>query len=255
MKKLFAFLVAALFFVGCGDSADKSSSAKASAPSSSEQVFKVGASADYPPFEFIDDKNKITGFDIDLLEAIGNKIGVKFEVQNISFDGLIPALKTGKIDAIMSAMSATEDRRKSVDFTKPYYSTENLFIRKKGSDVNDSNIGSKQIGVQLGTVQEIAARAITGAKVVPAEAIGSSILALKAGKIDIVLVDSSIGYGYLKQNPDLEEFLKLPDGSEGFSIAFDKGKHVDLIGKINMAIDELKKDGTFDKILQKYDLK
>ncbi|MCD8212620.1 MAG: transporter substrate-binding domain-containing protein, partial [Campylobacter sp.] len=183
------------------------------------------------------------------------KIDVKFEVQNTSFDGLIPALKTGKIDAAMSAMSATEDRRKSVDFTNSYYATENLFLRKKGSDVTDANMNSKQIGVQLGTVQEIAANAITGAKVIPSEAIASSILALKSGKIDVVLVDSSIGYGYLKQNSDLEEFLKLPDGSEGFSIAFDKDKHADLIGKIDMAIEELKKDGTFDKLLLKYDLK
>ncbi|EKR8071473.1 transporter substrate-binding domain-containing protein, partial [Campylobacter fetus] len=68
-------------------------------------------------------------------------------------------------------------------------------------------------------------------------------------------VDSSIGYGYLNKNKDLAEFLKEPDGSEGFSIAFDKNKHTDLVAKINQAVEELKSDGTYDKLLAKYDLK
>ena len=109
--------------------------------------------------------------------------------------------------------------------------------------------------MQLGTVQESAANEIQGAKVAPFEEIASAILALKAGKIDAIAVDSSIGYGYLKKNDDLEAFLKEPDGSEGFSAAFDKDKQTELIAKFNAAVDELKKEGAFDKILEKYDLK
>ncbi|MBE2984760.1 transporter substrate-binding domain-containing protein [Campylobacter sp. RM9344] len=218
------------------------------------QTLKVGMSMDYPPFEFINDQAKPSGFDVELIEAISKKIGVEVTLHNISFDGLIPALKAGKINAVMSAMSATDDRRKSVDFTDSYYATENLFIRKKGSDINENNIKGKKIGVQLGTVQEAAANMIEGAKVVPSDNILGAIMGLKVGKVDIVLVDSSIGYGYLKQNSDLEEFLKLPDGSEGFSIAFDKGKQTEIIGKINKALEELKADGTFDAIAKKYDL-
>ena len=69
------------------------------------------------------------------------------------------------------------------------------------------------------------------------------------------MLDSSIGYGFLKKNPELEEFFKEIDGSEGFSMAFDKGKQADLIAKINAALEEMKKDGSYDKLLEKYDLK
>ena len=80
-------------------------------------------------------------------------------------------------------------------------------------------------------------------------------MSLNAGKIDVVLTDSPIGVEFLKQNPDLEEFLRLPDGTEGFAMAFDKGKYTDLIKKIDAAIEELQKTGEFDKMLAKYDLK
>ena len=173
----------------------------------------------------------------------------------MSFEGLIPALKTGKIDAALSGMSATEERRKSVDFTKPYYFSDNLFIRKKGTDVNATNMHLKKISAQIGTLQESAAKSICGDLAVPAETVAAAILSLKAGKIDVVLTDSPIGYEYLKQNSDLEEFLKLPDGTEGFAVAFNKGKHLELIGKIDAAIEELKKSGEFDKMMEKYGLK
>ena len=113
----------------------------------------------------------------------------------------------------------------------------------------------KKISAQIGTLQETAAKSICGDLAVPAENVAAAILSLKAGKIDAVLTDSPIGYEYLKQNPDLEEFLKLPDGTEGFAVAFDKGKHLELIGKIDAAIEELKKSGEFDKMMEKYGLK
>jgi len=259
-KKLFVFVAAALMLSGCGQSSNENASKDAAvkneaAPVAVQQTIRVGSSADYPPFEYIDEHNKIVGFEIDMIEAVGKKIGVKFDIQNMSFDGLIPALKTGKIDAALSGMSATEERRKSVDFTKPYYFSDNLFIRKKGTDVNATNMHLKKISAQIGTLQESAAKSICGDLVVPAETVAAAILSLKAGKIDVVLTDSPIGYEYLKQNSDLEEFLKLPDGTEGFAVAFDKGKHLELIGKIDAAIEELKKSGEFDKMMEKYSLK
>ena len=237
MKKIFALLLASFVVLSAAE-------------------LKIGTAANYPPFEFIDENGNIAGFDIDLLDAVSKKAGFRYKLVNLSFDGLIAALKTGKIDGIISAMSATDERKKSVDFTAPYYVTENLYIHKKGSDIKDkASLNGKKIGVQLGTVQEGAANDIQGAKVAPFEEIASAILALKAGKIDAIAVDSSIGYGYLKKNDDLEAFLKEPDGSEGFSAAFDKDKQTELIAKFNAAVDELKKEGVFDKILEKYDLK
>lgn len=242
MKSFFKFIVAVCVAVGFSHAAD---------------VLRVGTNAAYPPFEFIDEQNKIAGFDMDLIDALSKKVGFEYKIVNMSFDGLIPALKAGKIDAVAAAMSATPERIKAVSFTKPYYTTENLFIKqaKNGDLTSKQNLEGKKIAVQLGTVQEIAARTIKGVKVMANEDIFAAIMALKNGKVDAVLVDSSIGYGYLNKNEDLAEFLKEPDGSEGFSIAFDKDKHTDLIAKINQAVEELKNDGTYDKLLEKYNLK
>ncbi|CAD7286306.1 transporter substrate-binding domain-containing protein [Campylobacter suis] len=218
---------------------------------------KIGTAANYPPFEYIDEQNKITGFDIDLVDELSRRLDFKFKIVNMSFDGLIPALKAGKIDVIASAMSATDDRRKSIDFTNSYYITENIYIRKaNNAEVKDKeSLNGKRVGVQQGTVQELAANAIAGAKVVLAEDTAPLVMGLKAGKFAALIFDSSIGYGYLKKNPDLEEFYKESDGSEGFSMAFDKGKNTELIAKINAAFEEMKKDGSYDKLLEKYDLK
>lgn len=81
----------------------------------------VGTNATYPPFEFLDDKSEVTGFDFDLMAELSKRIGFKYEVLNMSFDGLIPALKSGKIDIAAAAMSATPARKKAVDFSNAYY--------------------------------------------------------------------------------------------------------------------------------------
>ncbi len=255
MKKLLLSALALVMFLGCSEKTDKQNATSAETKKEAN-FFRVGTAANYPPFEYIDN-TKMAGFDIDLMREIGKKIGVKFEFVNMSFDGLIPAVKGGKIDIIASAMSATDARRKSIDFSDAYYKTENLYLKKKGNDTIKSkqDLNGKKIGVQLGTVQEMAAKKIDGANVVPAEETVSLILALKSGKVDSVLFDSSIGYGYLKKNQDLVAFFNEPDGSEGFSIAFDKGKQNELIAKVNKAIKDLKADGTYDKLLKQYDLK
>ncbi len=115
MKKIFALLLTA-FVALCANE------------------LKFGTAANYPPFEYIDENNKITGFDIDLIDEISKRAGFSYKIINMSFDGLIPALKAGKINGIISAMSATPDRLKSIDFTKPYYLTENIYLKKKGND-------------------------------------------------------------------------------------------------------------------------
>ena len=91
---------------------------------------KVGLNAEYPPFEFLNTQNQITGFDVDLINELGTRLGFEVKLVNMGFDALIPALSTGKINAIISAMSATEQRKKAVDFSTPYFITQNLYIKK-----------------------------------------------------------------------------------------------------------------------------
>lgn len=243
MKKFAKFLVAACVLVG--------------ANALNAEIIKVGTNANFPPFEYLDENNKITGFDIELVDALSKKIGFEYEIVNMGFDGLIPALKSGKIDMIASGMSATEARKKAADFTDSYFLTENVFMKRAEDKTINSkdDIKGKSVGTQLGTVQEIAIRELKDIKPVTMEDPITVILALKNGKIDVAVFDTSVAYGYIRQNPEIVEFHKEPDGSDGFSFAFNKGKKTELVAKINEALKELKEDGTFDKLLDKYSLK
>lgn len=241
MKKFLKLVLAAVLAVSCLNA--------------KEIVF--GTDAEYPPFGYMNEQNQISGFDIDLVDAISKKVGFEYKFIKVGFDALIPALKSGKIDAIAASMSATDERRKSVDFTDPYIFTKNLYLKMAtNKDITSKDqLKTKRIGAMLGTVQESVANSIKGAKVMPTEGIAGSIMNLKAGKVDVVIVDSSVGYGYLKKNKDIINWLEESDGSDGFAMAFDKDKQTQLLAKFNQALKDIKQDGTYDKLLEKYDLK
>lgn len=251
MRKIFAFLVAflSLFVVACSDTSVTNNDSNASLS------LRVGTAPNYKPFDYKEDA-KLTGLDIDLVNEIAKREGIELTWVEMSFDGLIPALKTGKIDMIASAMSATEDRRKSVDFSDVYYTTKNLYIKKKDNEALNSkeDLEGKIIGVQLGTLQEPAAKAIKDTKVQSNESLSVVIMELKEGKIDAVVADKDVSTGYLKENADLIGFFEEEDGSEGFSFAFDKNKQKEAIEKFNKGLKDLKADGTYDQILTKYEL-
>lgn len=251
MRKIFAFLVAflSLFVVACSDTSTTNNDSNASLS------LRVGTAPNYKPFDYKEDA-KLTGLDIDLVNEIAKREGIDLTWVEMSFDGLIPALKTGKIDMIASAMSATEDRRKSVDFSDVYYTTKNLYIKKKDNEALNSkeDLEGKIIGVQLGTLQEPAAKAIKDTKVQSNESLSVVIMELKEGKIDAVVADKDVSTGYLKENADLIGFFEEEDGSEGFSFAFDKDKQKEAIEKFNKGLKDLKADGTYEQILTKYEL-
>ncbi|EAL3832666.1 basic amino acid ABC transporter substrate-binding protein [Campylobacter upsaliensis] len=251
MRKIFAFLVAflSLFVVACSDTSTTNNDSNASLS------LRVGTAPNYKPFDYKEDA-KLTGLDIDLVNEIAKREGIELTWVEMSFDGLIPALKTGKIDMIASAMSATEDRRKSVDFSDVYYTTKNLYIKKKDNEALNSkeDLEGKIIGVQLGTLQEPVAKAIKDTKVQSNESLSVVIMELKEGKIDAVVADKDVSTGYLKENADLIGFFEEEDGSEGFSFAFDKDKQKEAIEKFNKGLKDLKADGTYDQILTKYEL-
>ncbi|NLK66923.1 MAG: basic amino acid ABC transporter substrate-binding protein [Campylobacteraceae bacterium] len=217
----------------------------------------VGTDGVYPPFDYRDESSKLVGFDVDLIDEISKRAGFEYEFVVMGFDGLIPALKSGKIDIIASAMSVTEERMRAVDFSDTYFLTENLYLKRANDDSLKSldDLKGKKMGVLLGSAQEFSARKIPNLRVVPTKEIFTSIMALKNGKVDAVLVDNSIGYGYLRKNEDLTWFHKQVDDGEGFAFAFDKGKYEDLVVKFNEALKQIKEDGTYDKLLDKYELK
>ncbi|EGD3122715.1 basic amino acid ABC transporter substrate-binding protein [Campylobacter coli] len=218
-------------------------------------TLKVGTAPNYKPFNYKQD-SKLTGFDTDLVEEIAQKNGIEIVWVETNFDGLIPALKAGKIDMIASAMSATDERRQSVDFTKPYYMSKNLYIKLKNNEAlqTKTDLEGKKIGVQLGTLQENTAKAIKDVQVQSNKDLNIAVLALKNNKIDAILADQDTAKGFLAENPDLVSFYQETDGGEGFSFAFDKDKQKEVIEIFNKGIDEAKANGFYDSLVKKYEL-
>lgn len=250
MKKIFSVVLVALvglFLNACNGSKNKKSNASVE--------LKVGTAPNYKPFNY-KENSKLTGFDTDLVEEIAKKNGIKIVWVETNFDGLIPALKAGKIDMIASSMSATDERRQSVDFTKPYYISKNLYLKLKNNDSlqTKNDLEGKKIGVKLGTLQENTAKAIKNTQVQSNKDLNIAVLALKNNKIDAIVADEDTAKGFLAENPELVSFYQETDGGEGFSFAFDKNKQKDIIEIFNKGIDEAKTDGFYDTLIKKYEL-
>lgn len=255
MKKfLIAFLVAfiGLFLTACQNTKTENNTSN---EANATLTLKVGTAPNYKPFNYKQD-SKLTGFDTDLVEEIAQKNGIEIVWVETNFDGLIPALKAGKIDMIASAMSATDERRQSVDFTKPYYMSKNLYIKLKNNEAlqTKTDLEGKKIGVQLGTLQENTAKAIKDAQVQSNKDLNIAVLALKNNKIDAIVADQDTAKGFLAENPDLVSFYQETDGGEGFSFAFDKDKQKEVIEIFNKGIDEAKANGFYDSLVKKYEL-
>ena len=244
MKKIFFILTLAMFgIISCGKKADNG-----------EKKLRVGLNAVFAPFEYIEN-GQVTGFDVEMINEIGKNLGYKVEIIDQSFDGLIPALKAGKIDIIVSGMSSTEERKKSVDFTDEYFKSTQVYLRKKGNTgVNSKeSLAGKKVGVQLGTIQELEAKKIQNANVVTNDATVNLILDLKSGKNDAVILENIVAMEFMKKNPEIEIFYeeKLP---YGMAIAFNKGKHSELIKQINEELEKLQKNGKYAELIKKYGL-
>ncbi|OOX90976.1 basic amino acid ABC transporter substrate-binding protein [Campylobacter coli] len=255
MKKfLTTFLVAfiGLFLTACQNAKTENNTSN---EANVTLTLKVGTAPNYKPFNYKQD-SKLTGFDTDLVEEIAQKNGIEIVWVETNFDGLIPALKAGKIDMIASAMSATDERRQSVDFTKPYYMSKNLYIKLKNNETlqTKTDLEGKKIGVQLGTLQENTAKAIKDAQVQSNKDLNIAVLALKNNKIDAIVADQDTAKGFLAENPDLVSFYQETDGGEGFSFAFDKDKQKEVIEIFNKGIDEAKANGFYDSLVKKYEL-
>ena len=247
MKKILIIVAMIIFgILSCGN--------KNSAGNKGTKKLVVGTDGVFPPFGYIE-KGELVGFDIDLIKQIGKDLGYEIEMKVQPFDALIPSLKAGKLDAIISGMSATEERKKSVDFTDEYYKSTQMFLKKKGNNKITSieSLAGKKIGVQLGTIQELEARKIKNANVVTNDATINLILDLKNGKTDAVILENIVAKEFIKKNPDIEVFYeeKLP---YGMAIAFNKGKNTEIIKKINEDLKKLKENGKYDELIKKYDL-
>lgn len=228
-----------------------------------EKPLKIGIEAAYPPFASKAPDGSIVGFDYDIGNALCEEMKVKCVWVEQEFDGLIPALKVRKIDAILSSMSITDDRKKSVDFTNKYYNTPARLVMKAGTQVSDglAELKGKNIGVQRGSIHERFAREVLaplGAQIKPYGSQNEIYLDVAAGRLDGTVADATLlNDGFLKADAGKgfafvgPAFTDVKYFGDGVGIAVRKGDKADL-DKINAAIAAIRENGKYKQIQDKY---
>ncbi|PAJ79306.1 ABC transporter substrate-binding protein [Burkholderia ubonensis] len=252
MKKILAAVTVALLAVSAG-----------SAYAKDWTTVRFGVDASYPPFESKGPDGKVVGFDVDL----GNEICARMKAKCVwienDFDGMIPALKARKFDGVLSSMSMTPAREEQIAFSAKLFNTPTRLVAKKGSSLmpDVKAVKGHRIGVEQGTIQETYAKtywAPAGATVVPYQNQDQVYADLIAGRLDGALQDAvQADIGFLKTprgkdfqfvGTDLDDPKTLGNGA-GIGL---RKEDTDLKAKIDKAIGDMRKDGTYDKIAKKY---
>ena len=256
MKKLFLLFGALLCSLASG------------AAMAEDKPLRIGIEAAYPPFAYKTPEGKLAGFDYDIGNALCEEMKVKCQWIEQEFDGLIPALKVRKIDAVISSMSITDERKTKVDFTDKYYASPLALIAKKGSELRPDLelLKGKKVGVQRGTVSDNFATKYwdgKGLQIVRYAKQDEAYLDLRAGRLDAAFVDYLEAYGGFLTKPEGEGYDVAGDRlfgrnaeekaviGEGIGIAVRK-RDKELTEKLNQALAAIRANGKYDAIQKKY---
>jgi ABC-type amino acid transport substrate-binding protein len=258
----------ALILVGCGPESGEESGGSISgevsrigfaeevtSPGGGEMLEIVVASdLSYPPFAFSPRKGPV-GFDIDLMDEVARRVGFEVEYRNARFDFITRGLIEGIYDASISAMTITETRRQQADFSDPYYDVDEALVVQSGSGIESTaDLADGTLGVQLGTVgQEKAGEILNSGDVEGVRTfrtVDGAFAALRGGQLEGVIYDLPAAQREAERSGgELELVEVIPTGTQ-YGIAFPKGSP--LVGPVNEALSEIKKDGTYEEIYEKW---
>ena len=223
---------------------------------------RIGVEGAYPPFSSVAPDGQLVGFDIDIANALCAAMGAECTLVPQDWDGIIPALLAKKYDAIIASMSITEERKQKVDFTTKYYQTPARFVARKGSglDITKESLAGKKVGVQRATIHDSFLTDNFGdaIEIVRYGTQDEANLDLVAGRVDLLMADSvTLSEGLLKTDQGQDFEFVGPSYSDpkwfgdGAGIAVRKSDP-ELRDKLNAAIEQIRNDGTWDKIAAKY---
>lgn len=240
------------------DAADETAEAEAAVSEAlADGVLTAGTNAEFPPFEYVGDDGEADGFDIALIKAIGEKLGVDVQVDNMEFASLVSSIGS-KIDVAIAGMTVTDERKETVDFSEPYYEAVQYVLLPEGSEIATADdLKNKTIGVQLGTTGDFIASDIEGVTVNSYNKGIDAVNDLINGRVDCVIIDKNPALVFESKFQDEGSKLTAVDGAqfdfeaEYYAIAVPKGDTA-LVDAINKAIEELKADGTFDELVKTY---
>lgn len=246
MKKRVVSLIlcvcAALAAAGCGGK-------KFNNPDRGEALI-MATNAAFEPYEY-HEGDQVVGIDVEIAQAIAEKLGLTLEVEDMEFDSIIAAVNSGKAHIGVAGMTITEDRLKNVDFSDPYTTATQVIIVQEGSEIAGADdLEGKTIGVQLGTTGDIFASDVEGASIEQYNKGMDAVQALANGTIDAVIIDNEPAKQFVSKTEGLkileEEFV-----TEEYAIAVAKGNE-ELLDDINKALDAIIADGTVKGIIDKY---
>lgn len=243
MKKIvLLFLCCSLLILSCGNNKKEEEISK--------DVLVVGIDADFPPFGYFEG-DEIKGFDYDIMNEIAKVSGLNIEIIAMKFDGLLPALQTKKIDAIIAGMTVTEERKKFVNFSKTYYvSSQVMLVNEKNDSItNFDNLVGKDVGVVIGTTGDIIMTETEGVITHKFDTGAGAVLALSEDKIDAIVFDKEPCQNFVKYNDGIK-LVESDAVKEDYAIAVRKEDTL-ILDKINEGISVIMTNGTYEKLIDK----
>jgi polar amino acid transport system substrate-binding protein len=221
----------------------------------------VGTSADYPPYEYVDESGEYTGFDIELMTEIADRMGVDLEWTDMPFDSLVAAVQEGKIDMSISCFNYTEERDEKVDFSDAYYTSEDAFLVAEdfsGTITNPEDVANFKIGVQSGTVQDdwvttelIDAGLMDEGNLSRYERVDQAALDLQAGRIEVLVADSVPAQALMSQFGGFKIVFEDMLYTGPINIVLPEGDTA-IQEEINAIISDLQEEGFIDTLALKY---
>lgn len=218
----------------------------------------VGTNAEYAPFEYLDEKGNLTGFDYDLLEAVARESNVELVWKDLPFDSLIGAMEAGDIQVIAAGIGPTEDRAKSVDFSDVYYTGSQSIVCQKGAGLQDfDSLQDRSIAVLEGSLSDVIASGenqdygvVENVTVKRFKNAASAIMELKNGGVDAVLIDTIMADIYCRQTEGIESYVV--DGTKEDTVFCIKKGDAELVGLINAGLAKVKESGEYEILYRKY---
>ena len=252
MKKVFAAVLTALLLVGmftaCGSSKPQENGLNTIV--SGKLIMSTNAT--FPPYEMFADDGSVIGIDVEIAQAIADKLGLELQVDNMEFDAALMAVQQSKADIVLAGVSVDETRLLVMDFSDSYTTASQMVIVKAGSDVTMDNLAEHVIGTQRGTTGYIYASDEFGeSQVVAYDAGASAVQALMNGQVDCVIIDGAPAAEFVAANSGLTMLDGAWGGEEEYAIGMRKG-NTELQNAVNTALEELTEDGTIPSIIAKY---
>lgn len=261
MKKALSLLLVAalgLALTACGTKQNGQTNPAATHLAAIKQkgTIVLGTSADYPPYEFhqtVGGQDKIVGWEVEMAQQIATDLGVKLEIRDIPFDNLIPELQSGKVDFVVSALTITEKRAKSVDFSDPYWRGGQVVLAaadKADAIKSAADLKGRRVAVQLGSTGEAEAQKVPGVQLVQLDKFEAAVMEVLSGKADAVIAGYTVAKNYEKNNPKLK-IAGEPLSTEDNGIAVKKGDK-ELQGAIQASLTKLK-GGPLETLVKQYE--